>query len=153
MDRVGELAESLRALGSACMTWWVSATVLCVTILGAAWIYRQKIRKAGRLPLHALFLMVAIFFATMVLFGVQAVLMLRRLVALLSDACVEAGPARCLPIDAQEIGGGTSALILIGTSSFMIFLFAWLISWWFTVREGSRRALPTRDTQADAGEA
>ena len=126
----------MRVLGTACMTWWVSATVLCVTILGASWIKRDELRSAGRLALHVLFGMVSVFFATMVVFGVQAVVLFNRLTDLLSEACLVAGPARCLPADATAVAGGASALVATGTTSFLIFLITWVISWVLVAREG-----------------
>ena len=79
MDRAAEFMETLRVLGQVCMTWWVSATLLCASILGLSWSRRQEIRRAGRIATHALFGLVTIFFISICCFGVAMIMAAQRL--------------------------------------------------------------------------
>ena len=79
VERAPELMETIRVLGQICMTWWVSATVLCATILGLSWSRREEIKRAGRLATHALFGLVTLFFVSIIGFGIAMIVASQRL--------------------------------------------------------------------------
>lgn len=136
MERAAELMETLRVLGQACMTWWVSATLLCATILGISWSRRQDIGRAGRWATHALFGLVTVFFFSICSFGVVMIMGTARLGAALVDACTVPPPAVsvCLASDAQALTSTISVGIGIGTTSFILFALAWVGAWVLTIR-------------------
>lgn len=125
--------ETLRVLGQVCMTWWVSATLLCATILGLSWSRRDDIKRAGRLATHALFGLVTLFFVSICCFGIAMIGASRRLGLALEAAC---GPeSACLPSDAAAMRSAITVGVAIGTTSFFLFALAWVIAWIVTIQE------------------
>lgn len=65
--------SSLHTAGSVCMTWWVSSVVFCGSILAAVWLQKSDLVKAGVFILVGLSLVLTVFFASIVLFGIVAI--------------------------------------------------------------------------------
>ncbi|QXT62823.1 hypothetical protein [Tessaracoccus palaemonis] len=72
IDNVTELGETLRVLIQVAMSWWVSTTVLCASILGALWVKRKDVKNAGKRAVRWLFGVVAVFFGSIIAFGFVA---------------------------------------------------------------------------------
>lgn len=120
------------------MTWWVSGTVLCATILGLSWVHRDEVRRAGRLATHGLFGLVAIFLGSICIFGIAMVTQAGRLGDALVEACSTSVPQRageCVASDAHLIRSTIVWGVSIGTTSFVLFAIAWIAAWVITVRE------------------
>lgn len=140
VDRAQELTETLRALGQVCMTWWVSGTVLCATILGLSWAHRDEVRRAGRLATHGLFGLVTVFFASICTFGFAMVFLAGQLGEALVQACGSAptGAGGCSPSDAHLLKSTVVWGVSIGTTSFVLFAIAWVAAWIITIREDNQ---------------
>lgn len=155
VERAAELMETLRVLGQASMTWWVSATVLCAAILGLSWSHREEIRRAGRWATHALFGLAMIFFISICAFGVAMMVASVRLGGALMEACARiADPvtASCLPSDAEALRWTITVGVGIGTTSFILFALAWMVAWLAIVREVDATPMSNAVTEvADTG--
>jgi hypothetical protein len=125
VDNVAEIDETLRTLMQISMTWWVSATVLCASILGASWVRRRDIRKAGPLTTRWLFGSVTMFFLTIVAYGVTSAVSVADLGNQLQIAC-DATPGRCTPGYAALMSSRMQIGLWIGTSSFILYTIAWV---------------------------
>lgn len=129
-------------LGEVSMTWWVSATVLCATIVGVTWTKRDEIIKAGRGAVVLLFSLGLVFFISICGYGVTAI----RGAVLIRDALLGVcGPgAACTQADAESICSTAIWGIGIGTTSFVIFAITWtavaILTW---IEAGERTTAPT----------
>lgn len=141
-----ELMESLRAAGAIGMTWWVSSTVLCAAILGGVWSQREDLRRLRSATLRWLNGLVILFFTSIVLFGVTMIWFSATLGAELVVAC--RAPELTCGTAASAWGWASTLGFLIGTTSFVGYLFAWVLAWRTITTlapSRTRRRLPRRD--------
>lgn len=127
--RASEILETMRTLGTICMTWWVSATVLCATILGLAWAKRADLRQARPAAMHGLFAIGFIFFASIVLFGIVIIEISTSFGRKLRDACLASSQTTCATSDAKTFTRALQWGVGIGTSSFAFCCIAWIVAW------------------------
>ena len=139
-----ELFETLRIIIEVSMTWWVSSTLLCATILGFTWTKREEVREAGDIAFHGAFLLVTVFFVSICLFGVALWRAIKELGARLREAC-ELPSGTCAVEDADLLSSSTQVGVTIGTSSFVLFTVGWIAAWIFMARD-PRRASPINAT-------
>lgn len=128
--------ETLRVFGQVAMTWWVSATVLCATIIGISWARRAEIRHAGMWAINGLFGIAAVFFLSICSFGVAAIWGIWKLGRALIEACSLSAGRVCVASDAIALRSTLAIGTAIGTTSFILFFMAWCAAWVHTLREG-----------------
>ncbi len=112
-----DMAEVLGQLG---MAWWVSATVMVIGILRYAYEYKRE--KNTQIPV-ALMVLVSLFLASIVLFGL---VMVYASVKLESEYVFIVGNSLAERVPVKALYGLLIYGYLIGTSSFFIFIIAWV---------------------------
>lgn len=129
MSREEMAYEVLSTIASTGMTWWVSATVLCATILGATWSKRDELKKVEGWWFHSLFALVALFFVSICVFGVWNTRFAMAARDAYVNACFSGSQAVCLADEAGGFGTTVAVSVGIGTTSFIIYLIAWIGAW------------------------
>lgn len=128
--RADQIFDTLQLMATVGMTWWVSSTILCATILGGVWAKRKDLRGFRPWTQHGFFTLIAVFVLTIVGFGVLMIVAISNTGAELSDACsavVNAGG--CKPSDAESLRLSMQWGFSLGTTSFVAFLIAWIGVW------------------------
>ena len=114
----------LETIASTSMLWWVSATVLCVTLLAGIWRYQDLVKPA---PFRrSMGFLLYFFFTSIVLYGVLVTVVtasgLHEVRLLLSQL---GAPSSLFDAEYLWILIGMP----IGTSSFLFFLLVWHVLW------------------------
>jgi hypothetical protein len=116
--------EMWRTIGDATMLWWVSAVVLCATIIGIALTHADKIKKPRHL--HVAALVVMVFFTMIFTYGLIVILYIPRL------------HADIVSLAAGQPGVGTAFnpelwffryAMYMGTGNYLLFMVVWGILW------------------------
>ena len=119
------------------MLWWVSSVVFCAAIIAGVWRYRQELLTLEkRLTLHLFALTVAVFFASIVAYGVISVWFSTILRAEVISIIDDLGIGSYGIFEYRVFG----ILAGIGTTSFVLILLIWLGVWVTLVREHARRS-------------
>lgn len=129
--------EFLNTYAEVSMLWWVSSVVFCAAIIGAVWRFRDDLTKVeSRFALHFFALTVAVFFASIVIYGIFTVSFSRTLRAEVVSILDELGvaPYRIFEYKAFGILGG------IGTTSFVLVLVIWLGLWRWLARKHAMKS-------------
>ena len=121
---LGQKLEMWRTIGNVTMLWWVSAIVLCLSILGAAWTHGHKLKE--RFHLHVAGVAIMVFFTMVFSYGLLVILYIPRLhedlVALLA-----AGARETTTFD-SELWFFRFAMYT-GTADYLMVMAVWVIMW------------------------
>jgi len=115
--------SSMNTAGNVCMTWWVSSVVFCGSILAAVWLQRSELAKAGGFLLGGLSLVLTVFFAGTVLFGVVAIKYLKKFRRDICKLTKGLNRGRVFQTEVTYFIGAME----IGTWSFALVFVAWVI--------------------------
>ncbi|WP_158370205.1 hypothetical protein [Cellulosimicrobium cellulans] len=107
------------------MLWWVSSTALIGALLAGVWSKRLELRSSPKWARRVASLG-AIFLSTIVAFGLVSSVIGFRLGSSGLGACDAAGPEVCQPSGEGFIFLLEPWAVVIGTSSFVIALVAWV---------------------------
>lgn len=135
MTREEMTYDILNTIAGTGMTWWVSATVLCATILGVTWSKREDLKKVEGWWFHSLFALVMLFFLSICVFGVYNTIHARAAGDAYVDACIQGHQSVCLAGDARQFAEAVPVGVGIGTTSFIIYSLAWIGAWIAIARE------------------
>ncbi|WP_424348131.1 hypothetical protein [Kocuria sp. CH-021] len=128
--RSTELFGFINMLGTAGMTWWVSATVLGATVIGALWIKKTDVKSMSRFKQRALFWLVSALLFTIFAFGLFCIWASREIGSNLVDACsFNESPDHCTIEDAKLTMNVMTIGFGLGTTSFLIYMLGWFIAW------------------------
>ena len=108
-------------LANVTMLWWVSSVVFCATILASVWYKRDLIRSPRQLRW-----LLFVFFLSIVAYGVLVVAFLWGVEPEVSS--LAAGLGADDDYFSTELGFFRAA-VLVGTSSFVLVLLAWIFIW------------------------
>jgi hypothetical protein len=140
-DRTTQLFDVLQMIATVGMTWWVSATVLCASIIGGVWVRRRDLRGFGRVPRHGFFILVFVFICSVIAFGLVLICASMGLGSDLQQACVAIRRSDgCSASDASTLQSGMVWGFAIGTSSFVVTGIAWIGVWIEISRTANRRS-------------
>jgi hypothetical protein len=135
-DHLFDLLELIATLG---MTWWVSATVLCASIIWGVWTKRGDLRGFRAGARHGFFALVLSFLLSVMVFGVVLISITNGLGTELERVCtIDVSSGGCGSNDASSLKVAMVWGFAIGTSSFLVTTIAW-IGVWFEI---SRTAKP-----------
>lgn len=114
--------DMLIMLGHVGMLWWVSSTVLCISIINFTLKYNHK--KKNLFYTTGISILIGMFFLSIMFYG----LVMAKYVLILKDALFTAEyfDVRCYGRNVEPIFSMISNAYLIGTSSFIILLVGWL---------------------------
>lgn len=128
--------EVLRMIGNVGMLWWVSAVVFCGTIVGVAWYYRDQILTLQEARIRALFIVVSLFFVSIVVYGIWTVY---GVYLLESDFQLLMSAHGANPVwDQRSEFVFVRVAYSIGTTSFIIVTFLWM-GLYFLIMQQKRR--------------
>jgi hypothetical protein len=126
--------DFLNTIADASMLWWVSSVVFCGTIIAAVWLQKEMILNSDLF--NGLFGLVTVFFASIVTYGFWTVWSVSKIgsqIELILEGLGEVTISASLYETTGIIGA-----IIIGNTSFLLILLAWIVLW---ARWGRERKL------------
>lgn len=126
--RSTELFGLVNMLGTAGMTWWVSATVLGATVIGVIWTKKDEIHAIEHRRRRLLFQLLSAFYGTILAFGALCVYASWAITRKLIEACsLIDSPDHCTAEDANITMQVLMSAFGLGTTSFIIYIVGWII--------------------------
>lgn len=124
--------EFLQTYGNASMLWWVSSVVFCASLVAAVWRFRKDVIILPKGAMHTLFFIVAMFFLSIVVYGVLTQFFIEKLRQELLEAITRIEPSLNVGTFEYTV---VAVLIGLGTTSFTLILVVWIFIWRYFCQE------------------